>query len=166
LITKSYEEQLFDLLTRDRLSIATAESCTGGLVSHRITTIPGSSAYFLGGVVAYSNAVKMSLLSVPEDILARVGAVSAECALAMAQGVRTRIGTDIGVSTTGIAGPGGATPTKPVGLVYVACSTPWGDHVEEHRFTGNRIETIRASAEAALACVIDQFTRRDGSSNS
>jgi PncC family amidohydrolase len=163
LVAKSYEEQLFDALSRERLSIATAESCTGGLVSHRITTIPGSSAYFLGGIVAYSNAVKMSLLAVPQEVLDRVGAVSAECALAMARGARQRIGTDIGVSTTGIAGPGGATPTKPVGLVYIACSMPWGDHYEEHRFTGNRIETIRASAEAALACVVDQFSRREGS---
>jgi PncC family amidohydrolase len=147
------------------LTIATAESCTGGLVSHRITTIPGSSAYFLGGIVAYSNEVKHSLLAVPQDVLERFGAVSAECALAMARGVRERIGADIGISTTGIAGPGGATPTKPVGLVYIACSAPWGDYYEEHRFTGNRIETIRASAEAALACVIDQISRRDGSTH-
>ncbi|HEX3721783.1 MAG TPA: nicotinamide-nucleotide amidohydrolase family protein, partial [Nitrolancea sp.] len=139
-----YEEQLFELLTRDRLSIATAESCTGGLVSHRITTVPGSSAYFLGGIVAYSNDVKMSLLGVPQDVLERVGAVSADCALAMAHGARQRIGADIGVATTGIAGPGGATPTKPVGLVFIACSTPWGDRYEEHRFSGNRIEIIRA----------------------
>ncbi|HVB63513.1 MAG TPA: CinA family protein [Nitrolancea sp.] len=165
MVANSYEEQLFDILTRERLSIATAESCTGGLLSHRITTIPGSSAYFLGGVVAYSNAVKLSVLAVPDEVLNRVGAVSAECALAMARGVRARIGTDIGVSTTGIAGPGGATPTKPVGLVFIACSTPWGDHYEEHRFTGNRIETIRASAEAALACVLDQLARREGSPN-
>jgi PncC family amidohydrolase len=165
LIAKRYEEQLFEILTRERLTIATAESCTGGLVSHLITAISGSSAYFLGGIVAYSNDVKMSLLGVPQDVLERVGAVSAECALAMAQGARARIGADIGISTTGIAGPGGATPTKPVGLVYIACSTPWGDHWDEHQFQGNRIETIRASAEAALASVLAQLARRDNATD-
>ncbi len=160
MIAKRYEEQLFEILTRERLTIATAESCTGGLVSHRITTIPGSSAYFLGGIVSYSNDVKQSLLGVPQDVLARVGAVSAECAVAMARGARAQIGADIGVSTTGIAGPGGATPTKPVGLVYIACSTPWGDHWEEHHFSGDRIETIKASADAALALVLEQLAHR------
>lgn len=165
MIAKRYEEQLFEILTRERLTIATAESCTGGLVSHRITTIPGSSAYFLGGIVSYGNEVKMSLLGVPQDVLTRVGAVSAECALAMAQGARARIGADIGVSTTGIAGPSGATPTKPVGLVYIACSTPWGDHWDEHRFSGDRIETIRASADAALASVLEQLARRENATD-
>jgi len=165
LIAKRYEEQLFEILTRERLTIATAESCTGGLVSHRITSIPGSSAYFLGGIVSYSNDVKMSLLGVPEEVLMRVGAVSAECALAMAQGARARIGADIGVSTTGIAGPSGATPTKPVGLVYIACSAPWGDHWEEHHFSGDRLETIKASADAALASVLEQLAHRIGSTD-
>jgi PncC family amidohydrolase len=104
--------------------------------------------------------VKQSLLGVPQDVLARVGAVSAECAVAMARGARAQIGADIGVSTTGIAGPGGATPTKPVGLVYIACSTPWGDHWEEHHFSGDRIETIKASADAALALVLEQLAHR------
>lgn len=143
------------------MSIATAESCTGGLVSHRITAVPGSSAYFIGGVVAYSNAVKMSFLGVPDQVLSEVGAVSAECALAMARGARDRIGADIGVSTTGIAGPGGATARKPVGLVYIACATPWDEVVEEHRFTGDRSAIIRESAEAALALVLGQLTRRE-----
>ncbi|HVX29979.1 MAG TPA: nicotinamide-nucleotide amidohydrolase family protein [Nitrolancea sp.] len=163
MIAKHYEEQLFEILTRERLTIATAESCTGGLVSHRITSIAGSSAYFLGGIVSYSNDVKMSLLGVPQEVLARVGAVSAECAVAMAQGARARIGADIGVSTTGIAGPGGATPTKAVGLVYIACSTPWGDHWDEHHFTGGRLDVIRASADAALASVLAQLARRKDS---
>jgi PncC family amidohydrolase len=154
---QSYEEQLSEILPRERLSIATAESCTGGLVSHRITGVAGSSAYFPGGVVAYSNAVKMSLLGVSEEVLRRVGAVSAECALAMAHGARGRIGADIGVSTTGIAGPGGATTRKPVGLVYIACVTPWNEVVEEHRFTGGRAEVIRDSAEGALALVLTQL---------
>ncbi len=158
----SHEQQLYEILTRETLTITTAESCTGGLVSNRITSVPGSSAYFLGGIVAYSNAVKVALLGVPEEVLSRVGAVSDECALAMARGARERIGADVGVSTTGIAGPGGATPTKPVGLVFIACSTPWGDVVEEHHFTGNRAEIIIASADAALACALRQLANRGG----
>ncbi len=160
MVAQSHEELLYEILIREGLSISTAESCTGGLVSHRITSVPGSSAYFLGGVVAYSNVIKMSLLDVPDEVLQRVGAVSAECALAMARGVRQRIGADIGVSTTGIAGPGGATATKPVGLVYIGCATPWGDVFEEHFFNGSRIQTIQASADAALSCVLEQISKR------
>ncbi len=155
------EETLFEILRREALSIATAESCTGGLVSHRITSVAGSSAYFLGGVVAYSNAVKMSVLDVPEDVLRRVGAVSSDCALAMARGVRERIGADIGVSTTGIAGPGGATAGKPVGLVFIGCSSPWGDVFEEHHFSGDRSTVIRTSADSALRLVLDQLAKRE-----
>ncbi|MGA7669470.1 MAG: CinA family protein [Nitrolancea sp.] len=158
--SERHEYRLYNLLTDLGLTIATAESCTGGLVSHWITGVPGSSNYFLGGVIAYSNAVKMSLLGVPEDVLKRVGAVSDECALAMARGVRRRIGADVGVSTTGIAGPGGATDTKPVGLVYIACSTPWADVVEEHHFSGDRAQTIEESADAALSLVLAQLVDR------
>src|SRR3712207_5216894 len=110
-------------LQRRQLTVATAESCTGGLIGHLLTEIAGSSAYFMGGVIAYSNAVKHSLLDVPEATLAAVGAVSEETARAMAQGVRARLHTDIGIATTGIAGPGGGTPQKPVGLVYIAVAT-------------------------------------------
>jgi PncC family amidohydrolase len=165
LAAESSEERLHEILTEDGLSISTAESCTGGLVSHRITSISGSSAYFLGGVVAYSNGVKMSLLDVPEAVLKRVGAVSSETALAMARGVRRRVGADIGVSTTGIAGPGGATATKPVGLVFIACSTPWGDMCEEHHFSGDRIAVIEASADAALTLALEQISKRTSNEN-
>jgi nicotinamide-nucleotide amidase len=165
LAAESSVERLHEILTEDGLSISTAESCTGGLVSHRITSISGSSAYFLGGVVAYSNGVKMSLLDVPEAVLKRVGAVSSETALAMARGVRRRVGADIGVSTTGIAGPGGATATKPVGLVFIACSTPWGDMCEEHHFSGDRIAVIEASADAALTLALEQISKRTSNEN-
>ncbi len=161
--SERHEIELYDQMMKLGFTISTAESCTGGLVSHRITGVPGSSNYFLGGVVAYSNAVKMSLLGVPEDVLKRAGAVSDACALAMARGVRQRIGADIGVSTTGIAGPGGATPTKPVGLVYIACSTPWSEVVEEHHFSGDRSQTIEASADAALRLVLAQLAERAAS---
>ncbi|MBX6341613.1 MAG: CinA family protein [Thermomicrobiaceae bacterium] len=147
------EWRLATLLPDRSLTLATAESCTGGLVAHRVTSVAGSSAYFIGGVVAYSNALKESLLGVPGEVLATHGAVSRECALAMAHGAR-RLGADIGVSTTGIAGPSGATPTKPVGLVYVACASPWGETCEEHRFQGDRIGNITAAAEAALSLLV------------
>ncbi len=158
--THRLEETLFEILSRNGLTIATAESCTGGLVSHRVTSVAGSSAYFLGGVVAYSNVVKMSLLDVPEAVLKSAGAVSSECALMMARGVRKRIGADLGVSTTGIAGPGGATATKPVGLVYIGCATPWGDVFEEHHFRGDRASVIQSSSESALGLVLEQLAKR------
>ena len=151
---RSREQQLAELLTARGFTIATAESCTGGLVSHRITTVAGSSTYFPGGVVSYSNALKQSLLGVPAAILEQRGAVSPECARAMARGIRRLTGADVGVSTTGIAGPGGATARKPVGLIYVACSTPDGDVVQEHRWHGTRLENIELAADAALALVV------------
>lgn len=154
------EQQLTELLTARELTIATAESCTGGLIAHRITTVAGSSAYFLGGVVAYSNALKETMLDVPAAILEQHGAVSRECALAMARGIRARTGASIGLSSTGIAGPSGATPTKPVGLVYLACVTPFGEVCQEHRWRGDRIENIERSAEAALQLAVGLV--RDG----
>ena len=153
------EEQLLDLLPRHQLTLATAESCTGGLVAHRITSVPGSSEYFLGGVVSYSNGLKESLLGVPHELLREYGAVSRECALAMARGVRERTGALVGIATTGIAGPGGATVSKPVGLVYVACASPWDVTVEEHHFPGDRRSNIEASATVALDLALDEIKR-------
>jgi PncC family amidohydrolase len=144
------ERQLYDLLTGRQLTLATAESCTGGLIGHLVTTVPGSSAYYLGGVIAYSNELKRAFLGVPASILETRGAVSRECAEAMARGIRERTAADIGISTTGIAGPTGATPTKPVGLVYIACASARGVTCEEHRFQGDRLTTLRIAAEAAL----------------
>jgi nicotinamide-nucleotide amidase len=111
-------------------SVATAESCTGGGIAERITDVPGASDYFLGGVVAYSNEAKQSLLDVPRELLEKHGAVSAPVAKAMAEGVRARFGSTYGVATTGISGPGGGSDEKPVGLVYVALAGPEGTHVE------------------------------------
>jgi len=146
--------EVYAVFTARGLTLATAESCTGGLIGHLVTTVPGSSEYYLGGVIAYSNRVKESWLGVPAEILRTVGAVSRECAEAMARGARERFGTDYAVATTGIAGPGGATPTKPVGLVYVACAGPHGVTVEEHRFAGTRWENIQQAAEAALRLLL------------
>ncbi len=144
------EEEIGSALRTSGRSLATAESCTGGLVGHRLTNVPGSSDYYRGGVVAYANEVKEKVLQVAGAILAEKGAVSAECAVAMATGVRTLLGSDIGISTTGIAGPAGGTPEKPVGLVYIALATK--DYVahEKHIFHRDREGNKREAAESAL----------------
>ena len=141
-------EIVLDLCRERGLTLATAESCTGGLVSARLTSIPGSSAVFLGGVVSYADGVKESALGVPREILERHGAVSAEAAEAMAHGARERLGADVGVSVTGIAGPHGGSAEKPVGLVYVHASGPEGEKARRTDFPGDR-EMIRGRATAA-----------------
>ena len=118
------ESALGARLERRGLTLAVAESCTGGLLGGRITAVPGSSSYFLGGVIAYANAVKVRRLGVPSRLLARHGAVSAECASAMAYGVRRETSASLGIAVTGIAGPEGGTAEKPVGTVFVAVSGP------------------------------------------
>ena len=154
--TEQPEAQLRQLLVEDApLTIAAAESCTGGEVAHRITAVPGSSAYFLGSIVTYSNDTKRTLLGVPSAILETRGAVSAECARAMAEGARRVFGADLAVATTGIAGPGGATPRKPVGLVYIALASPTGVTTEEHHFPGDRGDVVAAAAEAALQLLLN-----------
>jgi nicotinamide-nucleotide amidase len=136
-------------LCRERgLTLATAESCTGGLVAARLTSVPGSSDVFLGGVVSYANSVKASALGVPEEVLAAHGAVSAETAAAMAAGARSRLEADVAVSVTGIAGPGGGSPEKPVGLVYLNAAGPDGGRALDFNAPGDR-ETVRARAAVA-----------------
>jgi nicotinamide-nucleotide amidase len=141
-------EIVLDLCRERGLTLAAAESCTGGLVSARLTAVPGSSEVFRGGVVAYANEVKEAELGVPSEILERHGAVSAEAAKAMAEGVRARLGTDVGVSTTGVAGPGGGTAEKPVGLVFVHAVGPEGEEARRSELPGDR-EMIRGRATAA-----------------
>ena len=141
------EALVLDLCRARGWSLGTAESCTGGLVAGRLTSVPGSSDVFAGGVVAYADAVKEAELGVPPETLAEYGAVSAETAAAMAAGVRARLGLDIGIAVTGIAGPGGGTPEKPVGLVYLHAETPEESHGLEFNFPSDR-ETIRARATA------------------
>jgi nicotinamide-nucleotide amidase len=138
------------LLTAGR-TVAVAESCTGGLLGARLTERPGSSAYVLGGLITYSNAAKESLLGVPPEILRAHGAVSAECAEAMAAGARRALGSDWALSVTGVAGPGGGTPEKPVGLVYIGIAAPDGStaHVE-HRRGGDRAGIRERSVAGAL----------------
>lgn len=134
------------------MTLATAESCTGGLIAAALTAIPGSSAVVTRGYVTYSNAAKAQELGVPEDVLARLGAVSEETARAMAEGARRRAGVDLALSCTGIAGPGGATPTKPVGLVYIAAArTGAATEVRRHVFPGDRAAVRAATVAEALA---------------
>jgi PncC family amidohydrolase len=145
------------LLKRRGLTLAVAESCTGGLVSHRITDVPGSSAYYQGSVTSYSNEIKARVLHVKHDTLERYGAVSEQTAREMAQGVRDVLYADIGLAVTGVAGPDGGTPEKPVGLVYIALATPDGVWVERYVWGSNRDgpldrwENKALSAEAVLS---------------
>jgi PncC family amidohydrolase len=144
------EEEIGALLVTRGLTLVTAESCTGGLVAHRITDVPGSSAYFLGGFVAYANEAKEEILGVRHETLLAHGAVSEETALEMARGARQRLGADLGISTTGIAGPAGGTPDKPVGLVYVALSASRVELCQRYVWQGDRLSNKEQSAEAAL----------------
>lgn len=137
-------------LRQRHLTLATAESCTAGLVAHRITNVPGSSEYYLGGVVAYADKTKMNLLGVSQDTLDQHGAVSEETARQMAMGARRTLVADIGLSVTGIAGPGGGTDEKPVGLTFIAVSGPMGTRVERHIWEGDRAANKAQSATAAL----------------
>ncbi len=141
------------LLREQGLTLATAESCTGGLVAARLTDVPGSSDVFLGAVVAYADEVKAAELGVPEELLREHGAVSAEVAAAMARGARERLGADVAVSVTGIAGPGGGTPEKPVGLVYLHASGPMGEKARHFDFPGDRATIRGRSTVAALHLV-------------
>jgi nicotinamide-nucleotide amidase len=138
-------------------TIGAAESCTGGLVAHWITEVPGSSAYFLGGVVTYSNGLKQALIDVPADVLDAHGAVSAQVARAMAVGARARLGVDLAVAVTGVAGPDGGTPDKPVGLTYVAVADGDGEAVRRFQWAGDRSANKRSSAEAALRSVLERL---------
>jgi PncC family amidohydrolase len=146
------------VLTSSGLTICTAESCTGGLVLHRLTNIAGSSAYVLGGVVAYSNAIKQAVLHVSEESLIQYGAVSEQVAREMAHNVRELFGADVAVGVTGIAGPGGGTPDKPVGLTYIGLSRAGhGEIVKRFVWDGDRESNKAASAQAALQMVLDSL---------
>jgi PncC family amidohydrolase len=138
-------------------TIGTAESCTGGALAAAITANPGSSGYFRGGVVSYANEVKRDRLGVSEALLAAHGAVSAQVALAMASGARDAVGADIGLATTGVAGPDGGTPDKPVGLVYVAVADAGGADVRRHQWAGDRPANVAASVVAALELALERI---------
>ncbi len=147
---ETLEGTVVERFARARRTLAVAESCTGGLIAARLVDVAGASRVFVGGVVAYANAVKVQLLGVDAETIAREGAVSAAVAGAMAEGARRALGADHALAATGIAGPDGGTPTKPVGLVYVALAGPDGARVEELRLSGDRAQIRAASAAAAL----------------
>jgi nicotinamide-nucleotide amidase len=145
------EEVVGRLLAKQHRTVALAESCTGGLIGHRLTQVPGSSSYMDRGVICYSNRAKVELLGVRPELIEQQGAVSAEVAAAMAKGVRERSGVSVGLSVTGIAGPGGGTTAKPVGLVYIGLNADDGTSlVKEHRFHGDRTVIKQRSSQAAL----------------
>ena len=156
------EETIGEQLTARRLTLAVAESCTGGLIGHRLTNVPGSSVYFLGGVVAYAYEAKEHLLGVQHNTLYEYGAVSEETVREMARGVRRVLGADIGVAVTGIAGPSGGLPDKPVGLAWIALSARDVERAEHYLWKGERGANKEQSAQAALRMVkeyLDGLTR-------
>ena len=157
---RSVEQHVLALARARGLTIATAESCTGGLVAARLTSVPGSSESFLGGVVAYADAVKTAALDVSEDILAAHGAVSAEAAQAMAEGARSRLGADVAVAVTGVAGPAGGTAEKPVGLVHLHVSGPDGSKARTLDLPGER-EQVRVRSTVTALHLLRQFLEVD-----
>jgi PncC family amidohydrolase len=144
-------------------TVATAESCSGGLVADVLTEIPGSSASFRGGVVAYANEAKVELLGVDPALIERHGAVSAEVAVAMAEGARRRLATDVAVAVTGVAGPDGGTAAKPVGLVYICVAGPDGSRVRRCIWPYDRAGNKRASAAVALRMLREATQEAEGS---
>jgi PncC family amidohydrolase len=149
------ERRLGEMLRARRLKMVVAESCTGGLIGSRITDVAGSSEYFLGGVVAYAYEAKVALLDVSWDTLNGYGAVSRETVLEMARGARKRLNGDIALSASGIAGPGGGTPDKPVGTTWIGLVAPDGEWAQEFHFAGNREENKDAAATAALEMLVE-----------
>ncbi len=142
--------------------LALAESCTGGLIAHLLTNVPGSSAWFLGGVTAYANSIKTNVLGVPEEMIAAHGAVSAEVVLAMARGVRDLLDADMALAVSGIAGPGGGTLEKPVGTVWMAWIVKEAARSEQFMFSGTRLHIKKQAAWSALAGMQRMLTSGQG----
>jgi PncC family amidohydrolase len=157
---KTLEVLAGELLRQRGLRLAVAESCTGGLVGHLLTNIAGSSTYYLGSVTAYAYEAKVRLLDVRWETLEQHGAVSPETAIEMARGVRTALAADVGLAVTGIAGPGGGTPEKPVGLTWVGLSSPWDEFARQFIWHGDRIENKEKSAQAALQILVDYLAQK------
>lgn len=161
-MAESLEERLGARLLARGWRIATAESCTGGLIASRITDVSGSSAWFGQGFITYGNEAKMALLGVPEAVVAREGgpgAVSEVCARAMAEGVRRAAGAEVGLSVTGIAGPTGGSAEKPVGTAYMALALPSGVSCRHHLFRGSRLAVKAQAAAVALEMALDALAR-------
>ncbi|MDY7039669.1 MAG: CinA family protein [Chloroflexota bacterium] len=154
------EEILGRLLVEQKLTLGVAESCTGGLITHCLTNVPGSSNYLLGGIVAYSYDVKERVLNVRHDTLYEHGAVSRETALEMARSARRLLSSDVALAVTGIAGPGGGTPEKPVGLVYIALSARDIERCERYVWSGDRLQNKQQSSQVALEMLLEYLTER------
>jgi len=152
------EEEVGRILREKGLTLSLAESCTGGLITHRLTNIPGSSDYIERSVVVYSNRSKIEMLNVPERVIERYGAVSEEVAKAMAQGIRVMAGASLGLSITGIAGPTGGSTEKPVGTVFIALGSADDTVCNNFRFSGNREEIKYKSSEKALEILCQYLT--------
>jgi PncC family amidohydrolase len=153
-MAEALEVQVGKALREQGWTLALGESCTGGLLGHRITNVPGSSEYFMGGYVAYAYKAKEILLGVQHNTLYECGAVSQETALEMARGARQMLNTDVGISITGLSGPGGEAPNKPIGLTWVAVSTRTGEWSERHVWEGDRYSNKEESVVAALTLLL------------
>ena len=151
----SLEQEIGSLLREKELTLGVVESATGGLISHWLTNVPGSSDYYKGSVTAYSNETKVKVVGVEEDTINRYGAVSYQVAEEMAEGGRKLLGVDVCIADTGIAGPGGATPEKPVGLFYIGLSHQGRTYRQKHNFHGDREHNKRSAAETALGWLRD-----------
>jgi nicotinamide-nucleotide amidase len=157
---QSLEVHAGKILRQLKLNLATAESCTGGLVGHRITNVPGSSDYYLGGVVAYANEVKVHQLGVKQETVERYGAVSRETVLEMASGARQALSADIGLATSGIAGPTGGTPENPVGLTWIGLSARDYEDAWRYVWEGDRLAVKEQTVEQALRLLVDYLEKR------
>lgn len=149
-IGKTTEVEVAELLKKTKKTVSVAESLTGGLISSKLTSQPGSTEFFVGGVVSYSNRIKVMELNVPAGVIAKEGSVSKEVAVAMAEGIRRRYRTDIGLSATGVAGPTSSVPPKPIGLTYIGLTSDQGTVFKEMHLTGGRAEIREKAAAAAL----------------
>ena len=152
---KPLEMQIGELLRQRGLRLAVAESCTGGLIGHRITNVAGSSTYFIGGVISYAYEAKVRLLGVRWKTLEKYGAVSQETVLEMATGVRKALAADVGLAVSGIAGPGGGTPEKPVGTTWIGLSTPGHEQAWLHQIDGDRLIIKERAAGQALQHLVE-----------
>ncbi|MBS3749556.1 MAG: CinA family protein [Candidatus Thermoplasmatota archaeon] len=161
MISNDLIESIAELLTDKKLTVATAESCTGGLLGHVLTSVSGSSVYYDRGIISYTNQAKQELLNVSLDLLQEYGAVSKQVARSMAKGVRKNAKADIGVSTTGIAGPTGGTKKKPVGLVYIGLSTRKKTVVNRFVFDGDRLENKDSTCIEALRLLQKEIVEQE-----
>jgi PncC family amidohydrolase len=151
--------EIVEIMRKKKLTLGTVESATGGLIAHLITEVPGSSDVFQGSIVSYSNEIKMKLTGVQKTTLDKYGAVSSQVAAEMAAGGRKALGVDVSVADTGIAGPGGATQGKPVGLFYLGLSTKDGTDTQKQLFNGARAENKQQASQTALLCILDYLNK-------